>query len=226
MRPKRWILLAVVAFSLAYVVWVVVSLRYEDSSLSLLTSSVRERMCWSADSNAFCVLKAMAKYEKKGRYDEAISTGVAWANKYPDGLTSNWIYEDISVLYLKSAKTDSGHAEEYLKQAVFYRDKALPSASESPYALQRLVAISESAGDLSTTQRCVQYRNSIKLLGRMNLLANEDKDRLTRQFKPDLVERKNVECLLEWIDAGLKRVSGKLSTAGCQEEHLSPARQE
>jgi hypothetical protein len=56
----------------------------------------------------------------------------------------------------------------------------------------------------------------------MNLLANEDKDHLARQFKPDLAERKKVECLLEWIDARSKRLSGKLSASGCQEKHRSP----
>ena len=44
----------------------------------------------------------------------------------------------------------------------------------------------------------------------MKLFANEESDRLARQFKPDLDERKKVGRLLEWIDAGIKRVSGKL----------------
>ena len=223
MHAKRWILVGVAAFSLTFLVWAVLSLRYGDSTLSVLTSDVKERMCWSADSSAVCELKAMAKYEKKGRYDEAISTGIAWADKHPNGFTSLWVYEDISELNLRRAKMDSGRAEEYLKQAVFYRDKAVPSASDSPYSLQRLAAISEAVGDLSTNQRCVQYRNSIKLLDRMKLLANEKSDRLARQFKPDLDERKKVGRLWEWIDAGIKRVSGKLSASGCEGEHRSPA---
>jgi hypothetical protein len=120
---------------------------------------------------------------------------------------------------------DRVRAEEYLEQAVFYRDKALQTkfVSDSPYPLQSLAAISESVGDLSTRQRCVQYGNSIKLLDRMNLLANAERDRLARQFKPDLAQRKKIEGLLEWIDTGVKRVGAKVTASGCQEADRSPA---
>jgi hypothetical protein len=222
MSLKRWILLGATVFFTTFVVWVVLSFQNDDSSLSVVARYVKEAMCWSADSSTVCMLKTIAKYEKKGRYDDAVNTGVAWAEKYPDSFTSGWIYQDISALYLRRASMDSGRAEQYLKEAVFYRDKALPSASDSPYWLQSLVTISESVGDLSTAQRCVEYGDSIKLLHRMNLLANQDKDRLARQFKPDLAERKKIECLLDWIEAGTKRLGGKLSTSGCQENHRSP----
>jgi hypothetical protein len=179
-------------------------------------------MCWAEDSSPVCVLRTIAKYEKKGRPDDAARAGVAWAEKYPESITSELIYWELSALYLRSARMDSGRAKEYLKQAVFYRDKALPSVSNSPYALQSLVGISESVGDLSKAQRCVQYGNSIRLLDRMKLLANEDEDRLARQFKPDLAERKKTECLLDWIDASTKRVGSKLSASSCQEKPRSP----
>jgi len=220
MSAIRWILLAVAASFTAFVVWIVVSLQNDDSTLMVMTRYVKRATCWPADSSAICVLKAMAKYEKNGRYDDAVSAGVAWTKKYPDGFTSGWIYEDISELYLRRARADSGRAEEYLKQAVFYRDKALPSHldSDSPYSLNTLVVISESIGDLSTAQRCVQYRNSIKLLDRMKLLANEEQHRLARQFKPDLDERQKLNNLQECIDVVAKRVGGKLSASGCQEQ--------
>lgn len=221
MTPKRWLLLGTVVVFVAFCLWGILLLRNDDSTVSVLTRYVKETMCWSAESSTVCAIKAMAKYEKKGRYDEAISIGLASADKHPDSFTSGWIYEDISALYLRKARTDSGRTEEYLSQAALYRDKALRSLSDSPYSLQQLVAISESVGDLSTTQRCVQYGNSLKLLDRMNLLANEDKKRLARQFKPDIAERKKIDSLLECIDAGIKRIGGKLSASGCQEEHLS-----
>jgi len=183
MRTKRWILLAAIA-SIITVIWVVVTWRNDDSTLRVVTrgvtSYVKRKMGWSDDP--FAVLDRMAKYEKSGRYDDAISTGVACAEKYPDSFTSGWIYRDISVLYLKKAKADGTRAEEYVRQAVFYRDKALRTASDSPHALAQLVAISLSIGDLFPAQRCVKYRNSMKLLDRMKQLANEDKDRVARQF--------------------------------------------
>ena len=95
----------------------------------------------------------------------------------------------------------------------------MPSLSDSPYALQRLAAITESVGDLSTTQRCVQYGNAIKLLVRTMTLTSGEKDRLSRQFMPDLSEQQKVENLLGSTDAAVTRVRGKQSVSGCQEEH-------
>jgi hypothetical protein len=158
----------------------------------------------------------MNKYWRRGRYDDGISTGAAWADKYPSSFMGGAIYRDISVLYLQRARIDSSHADAYLKQALLYRDKALTSASDSPASLQSLAAISEAVGDLSAPQRCVQYGNSIKFLDRMNLLTNEDKDELKRQFKPDLAKRKRIEFLSEWIDGEMRRVSEKSSASGCQ----------
>lgn len=218
MRTKHWILVVGIAFSLTSVIWVVPSLRNEDSTLSVVTSYVtryvKVKMGWSDDP--FTVLARMAKYENRGRYDDAISAGVACTEKYPDSFTSGWIYQDISVLYLKKARMDAERAEEYLKQAVLYRDKALRTASDSPNSLAQLVVISVSIGDLSAAQRCVQYRNSMKLLDRMNLLVAEDKDRLARQFKPDVAERKKVEGNSDWTKATTKEVQTRLSTSGCQ----------
>jgi hypothetical protein len=217
MRAKRRILLGAAVISTAFVVWVVVSLQNEGSTLNVMAGYVKRTMCWPANSSAVCMLKTMAKYEKKGRYDDAVRTGVEVAEKYPDSVTSQWIYEDLSALYLRRARTDSGHADEYLRQAVIYRDKAFvpASASDSPYSLESVATISESVGDLSTSQRCVQYGDSIKLLGRMKVLANEDEDRLKRQFKTDLAERTKIEGLLKGIDSSMDRVSGKLSASGC-----------
>lgn len=222
MRAKRWILLGVAVSFAAFVVWVVVSLRNDDSTLSVVARDVKQATCWPVDSSAVCVLKTIAKYEDKGRYDDAITTGVALAKKYPDSSTSHWIYEDIATLYLRRAKMDSEHAEEYLQQAVVYRDKALPSHLDNPYLLQSFVVLSESIGDLSSGQRCVQYRNTIKLLDRMKLLANEEQDRMARQFKPNLDERQKLDDLLGCIDVVTKRVGGKLSDSGCQDQHRVP----
>jgi hypothetical protein len=187
---------------------------------------VKRRTCWPADSSTACELetelKTVEKYAKKGRYDDAINSELAWVEKHPDGYINGWFYEEISELYLRKAKIDGGRAEEYLRQAVYYRDRAVPSASDDSYLLQQLAIVSESIGDLSIAQRCVQYRNSIKLLDRMKLLANENKDHLERQFKPDIDERQKAERPPESIDKIIKRVDGKLSAPGCQEQTSSP----
>jgi hypothetical protein len=89
MHSKRWVLLGVAFFFTVLAIWVVASLQKDDFSLNVVARYVKQTMCWPADSSAVCVLKTMAKYEKKGRYDEAISSGVALAEKYPDAPASS-----------------------------------------------------------------------------------------------------------------------------------------
>lgn len=220
MPAKRRIFLWVAAaLFLSAVFWIVLSLRDDDSTLNVLiryAKDVKERACWPEDSSVFCVLAKMQKYEKKNRYDEAISAGIAWMQGHPDDFLSGLVYRDLSVLYLKKAKQDKPDSERNLKQVIFYRDKALASSSDNAYALQPLVVITESVGDLSASQRCVEYRNSLKLLDQMNLLTMKKKDQVARQFKPDPNELKEIECLSEWIDGTSKRLTTKVSTSGCQ----------
>ena len=67
----RWILAAAAdCFLLVFPVWVVVSLRDEDSTLNVLTRYAKERTRWFADSsnNISCVVKAMNKYRRSGLY--------------------------------------------------------------------------------------------------------------------------------------------------------------
>jgi hypothetical protein len=149
----------------ALIVWIVVLLLDDGSVLGILVREVPSYVGWASDSTAADALRRMSKYKKKGRYDDAIKAGIAWTQRYPDaGYSNGWIYTDVSALYLKKAAKDGDEAEEDVKQAVVYRDKALPFSTDSLYSLQRLAAISESAGDLSAPQRCVQYRNTMKLL--------------------------------------------------------------
>lgn len=218
MRRRHAILVGTVAVALAIVGWALASLRDDDSSMRVLVRAAKHRMCWPEDSSLSCVLKAISKYDKKGRFDDAIKVGAAWTSQYPNSPANGMIYADISTLYLKKATRDPGRTEEYLKQALSCRDKALQSLSDSAYALRPLVDISEYVGDISQAQRCIQYGNSLRILDRMSLLAKEEKDRLTRQFKPDLAERKQLEDLSEWIDVAMKRVSNKSSSSGCQDK--------
>jgi len=173
-------------------------------------------MGWAPDSTTGDVARTMTKYQKKGRYDDAIRAGIMWTEKYPDAGSNVWLYTDVSALYLEKAAKDSEHAEEDVKQALLYRDKALPLASDELYSLRQLAAISESAGDLSATQRCVQYRNAIKILDRMGVLLGEEKDRVARQFKPgpNVVERIRGDS--DRVDTIVNGLKGKLRHSACQ----------
>src|ERR1035438_3403666 len=200
----------------ALVVWIVVLLHDDGSVLSILVRRVPSYMGWAPDSTTTDVLRRMWKYEKKGRYDDAIKSGIAWTKKYPDAGSNGWIYTDVSALYLKKAAKDDEHAEEDVTQALLYRDKALPFSTDSLYSLQRLAAISESAGDLSAPQRCVQYRNTMKLLDRVNILLTEEKNRVARQFKPDPADCEQMKCVSDQVDTAVNRVKVKLEHSGCE----------
>jgi hypothetical protein len=203
-----------IAAVFALVIWSVVLLRDDDSVLSILIR--REHIGWAPDSTTGDVLRRMSKYQKKGRYDDAIGAGIVWAEKYPDAGSNGWVYTDVSALYLEKAAKDGEHAEEDVKQALLYRDRALPFASDGLYSLQQLAAISESAGDLSAAQRCVQYRNANKILDRMAVLLGEEKDRVARQFKPRPDDVKRIKCDSDRLDATVNRLKGKLQHSACQ----------
>jgi tetratricopeptide (TPR) repeat protein len=215
MQGRRWFAFGMVAVALAFALWLFFSSRNDDSTWSVVVRYVGGKAGWS-DSSAAGIFERMEKYRKKGRYDKAISAGEAWAKKNPDSSGSGWFYRYLSALYLDRGRSDREHSEQFLQQAVSYRDRALKSTSGGVRDLQPLESISECVGDLSVAQRCVQYRNSIKILDRMSLLLTEDKDRLARQFKPDAEEHKQVQCLSDWTDATAARVRKKLETSGCQ----------
>ncbi len=203
----------------ALVGWIVVLLLDDGSVLGILVRALPSHMGWASDSTAADVLRSMKKDEKKGHYDNAIKDGIAWTQKYPDAASNGWngrIYADVSALYLKKAANDDEHAEEDVTEALLYRDKALPFSTDSLYWLQELAGISESAGDLSPTQRCVQYRNAMKLLDRVNILLTEEKGRVARQFKPDPADCEQMKCVSEQVDTAVNRVKGKLEHSGCE----------
>jgi hypothetical protein len=215
MQARRWFAFGMGAVALIFALWLFFSLRDGDSTLSNAVRYIGGEAGWS-DSSAAGVFERMEKYRKKGRYDKAISAGEVWAKKNPDSSASGWIYRYLSALYLDRSKSDREHSEQFLLQSALYRDRALKFSSGGAGELQPLESISECVGDLSVAQRCVQYRNSIKILDRMSALLNEDKDRLARQFKPDAEEHKQVQCLSDWTDATAARVRKKLETSGCE----------
>ena len=211
---KRLVAAGAIAALVALIMWSVLLLRDDDSVLSILIR--REHIGWAPDSTSGDVLRRMSKYQKKGRYDDAIRAGVMWTEKYPDAGSNVWLYMDVSALYLLKAAKDGEHAEEDVKRALLYRDKVLPFASDGLYSLQQLAAISESAGDISAAQRCVQYRNANKILDRMTVLLGEEKDRVARQFKPRPDDVERIKCDSDRLDATVNRLRGKLQHSACQ----------
>lgn len=210
---KRLVVAGAIAAVVALVICSVLLLRDDDSVLSILIR--REHIGWVPDSTAGDVSRTMTKYQKKGRYDDAIEAGILWTKKYPDAKSNGWVYTDVSALFLEKASKDSEHAEENVKQALLYRDKALQFDPDGMYSLW-LATISEAAGDLSAAQRCVQYGNAIKIMDRMAVVLGEEKDRVARQFKPRPNDVVRIKDNSDRVDAIINRLRGKLQHSACQ----------
>jgi hypothetical protein len=215
-RPNRSFWLGALALVLGLAIWIVVSLRNDDSILSIVVRGEIKHIGWSADSTTGEVLLRMAKYEDHGKYDDAIKAGVAWTNKYPDKTFDDLVFTNIAFLYLRKAQADARHSDEYVKKAVLYRDKALPSEADSIPSLENLARLSEGIADFSQSQRCAQYRNAITLLNRQVTLLNDEHARLARQIVPQRDEAEHLGLRRQNNDATMRRIQEKLRTSACQ----------
>jgi hypothetical protein len=224
-REQSLILMSATAAVMTVCVGIVVSLRNDDSMLSIILKDTSSYMGWGLASTTSEVLQRMSKYEKKGRYDDAIEAGVEWTKKHPTDGSNDRVFIGIASTFLHKAKQDSGNADEYVRQAVLYRDKAIPIASDTSlgwYSLRTvrdLALISESAGDLSDTQRCVQYRNAAQLLERLAVLLNAKRSQLSNQTssaEDAFGSNDDVERFLRQADATLARVRDKQQSSACQ----------
>ena len=172
------------------------------------------------------VLHRMAKYEQAGRYDAAISLGKDWLAKFPQNGTNDQVFGQIAVLYLKKAENNPQHGDEYVVQAMEYRDKMLPVLSDtslgwySMSALRDAALISERAGDLSAKQRCVQYQNALKLLNRLVYLANEKDMELSHRNGPKQDEfghtPEDAQRFRKEADTIIGLIRSKQQTSECQ----------
>ena len=171
-------------------------------------------MGWSADTRAYDVIVRMSGYIKQGRYDDAVRVGNAWTAKNPNSKSNVEVYKVICLLYLERAKSDSGYANDYVRQAMLYRDKLLPSESNDVDGLRYLAALSEAGGDLSEAQRCVQYRNAITLLEHLTDVLREQRTVAPKE-KAFVLPRKGTAAeyvlTVEDIDAMLERTRGAVT---------------
>jgi hypothetical protein len=214
--PNRSLWVGAVALVLGLAVWIVVSLRNDDSILSIVARSEIRNMGWSADSNTGEVLVRMERYEKRGREDDAIKAGIAWTDKHPDMTFDDLVFTDIAFVYLRKAQKDTRRSDEYIKMSVLYRDKALRTEADSIPGLENLACLSEAIAAISQSQRCPQYRNAITLLNRQVTLLNDEHDRLARQVVPRRDEAEHLDVRRQNNREITRRVQGKLQTSACQ----------
>jgi hypothetical protein len=226
-RPKRLLFAGALILTLVGVaVWAVSSFRDGGSTLSVFVSYAKKRIGWAADSSTSDVIIRMAGYAKQGRYDDAVRVGNAWTAKNPNSESNVPIYTLTSRLYLQRTKVDGGHAEEYVRQAMLYRDKALPFESDNVYGLRDLALLSKAGGDLSASQRCVQYRNAIKLLERLGDVLRERRVVAPKEeafvaprqgtSAEYVLTVEDIDGMLERTNGTVKRIAEKLHESACQ----------
>lgn len=118
------------------------------------------------------VIRRMQQYQQSDRYDDAIALGNAWTEKHSQDGSNDQVFGRIASIYLEKARKDNTRKDEYIAQAIVYRDKMLPVAMDtglgwySIAALNDSVLVSEHAGDYSNSMRCDYYGNALKLLDR------------------------------------------------------------
>jgi hypothetical protein len=146
-------------------------------------------------------LKLMADYQDGGRYDEAIAVGLDWMKKSPnDSLGNAPFLQEIALLYLAKASKEPARKQDWVKQAILYADKALSTPSDSIAFLRTAAIISESTGDLSSSEACTYYRRSVQELQKLIPSLEQADPRGSRQI----------------AEASLDRVQKKITSAGCK----------
>ena len=172
------------------------------------------------------VLQLMEQFRQNGRYDDAISVGTKWAEKVPQNGSNDQVFGRIAFLYLEKARKGEGQEDKNVAEALRYRDKMLPVASDaelgwySAAALKDTAFISEAAGDLSVTQRCVQYQNATKLLERLTYSLQNQKVALSNRAgsqRDDFGYTKDdVNQALREAQASASRVHEKQKKSECE----------
>lgn len=130
----------------------------------------------------------------------------------------------ISHIFLKRAQADPAHTREHVRSALKYRDKAVPIASDqelgwySMNTVKELAAITEMAGDLSTEERCVQYRNSLRLRKVLKARLQDKAEEIARRIvaKPEDLTVADVQCLSDQNNESIRLAEEKQAKLSCR----------
>ena len=198
-------------------------MRDNGSMLSVSISRAADKVGCPGGGYAAAILHKMANYDMRGHYDAAISAGDAWIQANPKDGFNDWIFIRIAWDYLQKAQHDTTHADDYVSEALRYRNKALPDALDTPVGwynlgvVRDLALISSVAGDLSVKRRCTQYQNAINLLERRTTMLGDKRDQISRRFvtdKEDLTVD-DVKHFSEETQTAMEQVRAKQQSHGC-----------
>ena len=118
----------------------------------------------SVPKTASETITLMTKYSEDGRYEDAIKLARDWLKGHPDDNGATF-YAQIAITYLMKASKDPAHKDEWIQQSIVYYDRDLSVHQNQKVDIERYSVGRgfESAGDLSTTNRCQYYARAVKL---------------------------------------------------------------
>jgi len=186
MNKRHTAFILIIVFVTVVTAWFGYVLRKSNSDFGYIS----RRLGLAPDETTSEVLRTMHVYVCHKRYDLAIDAGVNWTTEHPIDGSNDQVFLAISFTYLERARRDKQNGDAYLSQAILYRDKAIPTASDralgwySIGTLRDMALVSEAAGDLSEKQRCVQYRNALKLYKLIGERLNDKRDEISRRTPP------------------------------------------
>ena len=221
MNNRRFGLSLILVFLALFASWVAFIHRRDASAFGYIS----RRLGLASDRNTLELLKTMQVYASRERYDLAIAAGENWTVKHSIDGSNDQVFLAISSTYLERARRDKQNPDAYLFQAILYRNKALPTASDralgwySIGTLREMALVSETVGDLSEQQRCTQYRNALKLHQQVVERLNEKRDEVSRRTPAednfgvtlDEVNRR----IFQTVDL-TKRLEAKVQSGTCE----------
>jgi hypothetical protein len=166
----------------------------------------------SAPEKGSDAITLMAKYNQRGRHDDAIRVAQDWLKKHPDDtLHGATFYEQLAITYLMKASKDSAHKEEWIQQAVAYYDKDLSVHEKKDVDLELYNAGRgfEIAGDLSTKDGCSYYGRAVNAFEQeAPFIQAENFTAYGKTISLAPVRKEN--------EQGLDRVKAKFAKANCK----------
>lgn len=221
MNKRRAGLILIAGFLVFVATWFVFIHRRDDSAFGYMS----RRLGIARDETTVDVLRTMHVYVGRERYDLAVAAGDNWTAEHPIDGSNDRVFLAISSTYLERARRDKQNADAYVSQAILYRDKAIPIASDralgwySIGTLRDMASVSEAAGDLSEKQRCIQYRNALKLYKYIVERLNDIRDEISRRTPPEDqfgVSLNEADQRIHQALGTTKRLEEKLQNGSCE----------
>jgi hypothetical protein len=174
----------------------------------------------SAPEKGSDAITLMANYVQRERYDDAISVAQDWMSKHPNDQSHAAIfYEQIATTYLIKASKDRARRDEWVKLAVAYFDKVLSVHQENAVDIE-LYNVGrglESAGDLSSSDRCLYYGRAVKAFKTEFPFIQGDSYTAYGRTIP-------LEPVRQESQKALGNVKAKFEKAGCKREAIANGR--